>query len=261
MVTDDVDAPSMSVITKARRVLSALSETSELSVAQIAVALNEPINSIYRIVGHLEGIRWVERAERRGRYRLGVDLIDIAQAVEASLDVRQLALPVLAELNARTAESTYLCVPHDRRAVCIERFDGTAIQASEMPLGGSLPLHRGAGSLAILAFESAITRRAYIAALSGAEANPFTDADVDTLEDTIERVRTDCIAISDGDVTPGVFTVAAPVFDHRGGIVGSIALSGLRARVLSHEADFTKLASDAGRRVSAALGHSSIETD
>ena len=139
---------------------------------------------------------------QRGRYRLGIDLAAIAGR-RVSLDIRQLASPELGRLM-KTRESAYLCVPHDRRAVCIERIDGGFIQAAELPLGGSLPLHRGAGSLAILAFEPKNIRREYIAALSGADANPFTESDVRALKDPVDRIRATGIALSEGDVTPGI---------------------------------------------------------
>lgn len=256
MAPDDADGGGMSVISKMTRVFTALSQSDELSVAQLAVALDEPVTSIYRIIGHLEAIGWVEKGPQRGRYRLGLDLASIAAAVESSLDIRGLASPVLAELNAQTQESAYLCVPQEQRAVCIERFDGIHIKAAELPLGGSLPLHRGAGSLAILAFEPEHVRRDYIAMLaSSASANPFTDADVLALERTLARVRDTGVAVAEGDVTPGISTAAAPVFDHRCAVVGSVSLSGLRSRVEANNIALGPLVLDASRRISAGLGY------
>ena len=260
MAADDADAAGMSVIAKTMRVFTVLSQSSDLTVAQLCAALDEPASSVYRIIRHLESVGWLEKGPQRGQYRLGIDLVAIAQAVESSLDIRQVASPVLAALNAQTQESAYLCVPHERRAVCIERVDGAFIQAAELPVGGSLPLHRGAGSLAILAFEPDGVRREYIAALSNADANPFTEADVLTLRDRIERVRTSGVALSDGDVTPGISTAAAPVFDHRGTVIGSISVSGLRSRVEANQIDFGVLVAQAGRRVSADLGYSAPES-
>lgn len=260
MVSDDADGVGMSVISKMTRVFAVLTESPELSIAQLAAALDEPASSVYRIIGHLEAIGWVEKGSQRGRYRLGIDLAAIAQAVESSLDIRQLASPELGRLNAQTRESAYLCVPHDRRAVCIERIDGGFIQAAELPLGGSLPLHRGAGSLAILAFEPTNIRREYIAALSGADANPFTESDVRALEDAVDRIRATGIALSEGDVTPGISTAAAPIFDHRGTVVGSISLSGLESRVKANGIDFGSLVARASRHVSAGLGYTAQES-
>ncbi|MBM9468539.1 IclR family transcriptional regulator [Nakamurella leprariae] len=244
----------MSVVSKMTRMLSALQRSPDASAARLAADLGEPVTSVYRILGHLEGIGWVEKGPARGQYRLGIDLADVAQSVETSLDIRQLASPVLLRLNGRTREVTYLCVRHDRRAVCIERFDGADIQSAEFPLGGSLPLHRGAGPLAILAFESEEFRRRYIAALAAADTNPLTEADVVELERALRSVRSRGVAVSDGDVTPGILTAAAPVFDHRGSVVGSVSLSGLRDRAAAPGVDFPALIVEAGQQISAGLG-------
>lgn len=254
MAENEADAAAgMSVISKMARMLTALAESPDSSAARLATELDEPVTSIYRILGHLEGVQWVEKGPQRGQYRLGIDLADIAQSIESSLDMRQLAYPVLARLNGRTHESTYLCVRHDRRAVCIERFNGAFIQGAEFPLGGSMPLHRGAGSLAILAFESAEDRQEYLATLTGSETNPFTESDTLALQARLEKVRETGVAVSDGDVTPGIYAAAAPLFNHRDEVVGSVSLSGLRNR--SGTADFVALIAEAGRQVSSNLGH------
>jgi DNA-binding IclR family transcriptional regulator len=60
--------------------------------------------------------------------------------------------------------------------------------------------------------------------------------------------------VSDGDVTPGIYTAAAPVFNHRGEVVGSVSLSGLR-RPGSDGIDFVPLIAAAGSDLSASLGY------
>lgn len=250
-----VDSAGMSVIGKMTRMLNVLAQVGDTTAAHLAAELDEPVASVYRMLGHLDGIGWVERGGARGHYRLGIDLVSISQAIESSLDIRRLAAETLKDLHRQTHESTYLCVRHDHRAVCIERLDGRFIQAAELPLGGSLPLHRGASALAILAFEPAEFRRSYIATLIQADANPFTEADAQALAITLDQVRANGVAISDGDVTPGTLTVSAPVFSHRGDVLGSIALSGLRARVDKDDIDLVSLVRAGARGVSTELGY------
>lgn len=249
------DSAGMSIISKMMRTLSALAKVGDTTATNLAAELDEPVTSVYRMLGHLDGIGWVERGDGRGHYRLGIDLVSIAHAIESSLDVRRLAAETLKDLHRQTHESAYLCMRHDYRAVCMERFDGRFIQSAELPLGGSLPLHRGASALAILAFEPVEFRRSYVATLTQADANPFTEADAQALATTLEKVRSDGFAVSDGDVTPGVLTVSAPVFSHRGRVLGSIALSGLRARVDLDTLKFVSLVKTGAETVSRELGY------
>lgn len=68
-------------------------------------------------------------------------------------------------------------------------------------------------------------------------------------------VRSQGYAISDGDVTPGIAAVGAPVFDHRGEIKAALSVSGLRAQVLDSGMDAVEKVRAAAERVSLALGY------
>jgi DNA-binding IclR family transcriptional regulator len=62
--------------------------------------------------------------------------------------------------------------------------------------------------------------------------------------------------VSDGDVTPGIAALGAPVFNHRGEVQGALSLSGLRGQVLNPaNLDATvELVRHAAGKASAALG-------
>jgi DNA-binding IclR family transcriptional regulator len=62
--------------------------------------------------------------------------------------------------------------------------------------------------------------------------------------------------VSDGDVTPGIASLGAPVFNHRGEVQGALSLSGLRGQVLNPAGvdDTIELLRLAAGKASAALG-------
>lgn len=250
------DPAGMTAVSKAMRVLSTLAESGEHTATELAEALDEPVTSVYRMLGNLEAIGWIEREGRRGgAVRLGIDLVAIGQAVEEALDSRQSAHAALTRLNDTTHETSYLCVRDGNRAACIERIDGRYTRTAELPIGGSLPLHHGAGPRAILAFEPEEFQQRYLSALASAQLNPMGEADLARLATELRRTRERGIAVSDGDATPGVYSVAAPVISHRGEVVGSITLSGLRAGNDARLAEYDQLVRDEARRVSLELGH------
>ena len=255
MPSDSSDAQGMSIVSKADRFLTALAEHGPQSVAALARLLDEPVSSIYRLIGNLERIGWVEKGDERGVIRLGLRIVGIAQSVEDTLDIRRLALPELMQLRGRTGESALLCVRRESRAVCIERVAGGEVQSSELPLGGSMVLHRGAAPLAILAFEGDGFRRQYLDRVIADAVNPLTEYDQRRLASTIATVRESGFAVSDGDVTPGGLSVAAPIFDHRGIVVGSLGISGLSALIRAADYEPSDLVTDAAHRVSESLGY------
>lgn len=252
---NDSSSGGMSAISKTMRALSTLAQRGELTPIELAAALSEPVPTVYRMLANLEAIGWIEReAKRGGVVRLGIDLVAVGQSVEESLDARQFALAALARLNDRTHETSYLCVRDGSRAACIERIDGRYIRTAELPIGGSLPLHQGAGPKAILAFESDAFQQRYLNALASAQLNPMRETELSQLAVELRTTRDRGLAISDGDVTPGIYSVAAPVLSHRGEVIGSITLSGLNSGRDAHRAEYNELVRTEARTVSSQLG-------
>lgn len=233
---------------KTDAILRVLEQAQELPVAELAKQVGEPVSSTYRLLASLTALRVVEPGLHRGHYRLGVDLLRIGGAVEDGLDVRELAVPELRALLSATDATSFLCVRADERAVCVERFEGRGVRSLALSLGQSLPLHRGAAPRALLAFLPPGERSEVIARLVGS-------ADAAEIEDELTVVRSQGYAISDGDVTPGIAAVGAPVFDHRGEIKAALSVSGLRAQVLDSGMDAVEKVRAAAERVSLALGY------
>jgi DNA-binding IclR family transcriptional regulator len=206
----------------------------------------------------LTGIGWVDRAWRRGNYRLGLHLLTIGGQLEDKLDVRECALPSMRHLLHITGATTFLCVRRDTRAVCVERLEGQMVRSLAMQLGSSLPLFAGAAPRAILAFLPPAEQRSSLrpSRLPGDPPRP----EAATIQADIEQVRRDGFAVSDGDVTPGIAALGAPVFNHRGELEAAVSISGLRSQILgSARARNVALITSCAREISRALGQEVAE--
>jgi DNA-binding IclR family transcriptional regulator len=248
------EASGMSAIRKATRVMNVLA-AGPMSTAELARRLGEPLPAVSRMLANLEAIGWVERSGGKGgNVQLGVELIAIGQAVEDSLDVRAIALSALVALTESTSETAYLCVRDGQRAACIERIDGRFTRTAEMPIGGSLPLHQGAGPRAILAFMPNEFRDRYVALLQASHVNPLSSQEARALADRLVAIRHAGISASDSEEMLGVYSVAAPVMNHRREVIGSITLSALQSPNTG-ASDFDELVRDHAGRVSRELGY------
>ena len=249
----DRDTAGLELIAKADAVIGVLASRGEASAAEIAQRTGEPLSSVYRLLQSLTGVGWVDRGWRRGTYRLGLLLLTIGGQLEDKLDVRSCALPSLRRLVDTTGTTSFLCVRRDTRAVCVERLEGQAVRSLAMQLGSSLPLFVGAAPRAILAFLAPADQRSSLrpSRLPGDPPRP----DAAAIQADIEQVRRDGFAVSDGDVTPGIAALGAPVFNHRGELAAAISMSGLRSQILdSTRAANIELITTCAREVSRALG-------
>lgn len=231
-VQSDREQAGMDILGKADAVISALAESGELSAAALAERVNEPVSSVYRLLSSLSSVDWVSAGGRRGLYRLGIFFMRVGGQVEDAIDIRERALPSLQELLTKTGQTVYLCVRDDLRAVCIERLDGGDVRSMAMRLGATLPLVVGGAPRALLSF---IPETTFQEVLERTFASTFVERipeSRDAVIGMVEHIRATGVAVSDGDVTPGVSAVGAPVFDHRGEIHASVSVSGIHEHIL-----------------------------
>ena len=249
-----VDAsPSLEVLEKVDAVISALQHRRELSAQQIADLVHEPLSSTYRLLQSLSLVDWVQASPRRGLYRLGVYFVRVGGSCEDRLDVRREALAPLTTLRQRTGWTASLFLRRGTRAVCVERLESASVRSTVIQVGDSLPLDVGAPSLVLLAFLPDGERRSVVQQLD--ESRPATSPrPPEALEAALRQVRRQRFARSDGEATPGIADLAAPVFNHRGELVASIDLSGLSAPFLAREGEFAAAVRATAGTVSLLLG-------
>jgi len=244
------------VLGKVSLLLDALAEEREASAARLANLVAEPRSTVYRLLAGMQALELVEPGSRRGTYRLGLRLFRLGSAVVARFDERQAALPVMERLHEETGETVFLCIRRGFEAVCIERLDGRLVQSMSLRLGGSLPLHAGAATRALLAHEPRALWDEYARTV---ELERFTEHTLVTraaLIASLEETLATGVAVSDEDVVLGVAAIGAPIFDHRGLVCASISMSGPRPTILGEaEESSRRLIASAGAEISRALGH------
>ena len=250
-------APSL--VVKAGALMEALAQERIATSARLTELIDEPVSSVYRMLATLADIGWVEQIGHRGPYRIGGKMLSLASDLTRHLDIRRAALPVLKRIHEATGETTFLCVRHGTRAVCIERIDGVRVNSRVLRLGRSLPLHVGAAPRALLAFEDREGWEEY-AAIATLTEDLGHDISRSALYAELEDIRTAGFVVSDNTVTPGIAAVGAPIFDSRGAVAASLSVSGLRDGILAAPADgapsVTDLVRDGATELSNYLGFS-----
>ncbi|HST19388.1 MAG TPA: IclR family transcriptional regulator [Gaiellaceae bacterium] len=159
-------------------------------------------------------------------------------------------------IHERVGETVFLLVRRERSAVCIERLEGLRVQSLALRLGGSLPLHAGAGPRVLLAWEPVDEWETYVddgALETHIGETPTTRlALFRELNATLKRGY----AVSDEDVTPGIASLGAPIFDYTGGVRAALSIGGMKSLVLGADRDeFVRLLVDGAREISRALGY------
>jgi DNA-binding IclR family transcriptional regulator len=225
---------SIQVLVKSAALLDVLARERELGAAELAEEIDEPRSSVYRLLSSLQDLGMIRRGTKRGTVRLGFRLLELGNAVSASFDEREAALPTMRTLREDSGETVFLCVRRGAEAVCIERLAGEHVQSLALRLGGALPLYAGAAPRVLLAWESSDFCEDYLKSVEFAAFTAKTIRSRTALRASLEEARRVGYAISDEDVTLGIAAIGAPIFDHEGCVCAALALSGTRPLIMNN---------------------------
>lgn len=215
---------------------------------------NLPPSTTHRLLKALETMGFVRQAPG-GRYQLGSRLLTLGLLVRDTLQIRQVALPYMEQLTAKTLETTYLSVVDDLYGVVIEKIESPQNVRLFDPLGARVPLNRGASRKVLLAFLPDDTVDRLEAAGLLVPKTPFTVTDKSVLRRQLAAIRAQGYASTIEENAPGAAAMAVAVRDWSGRVVASLSIAAPRERLpKSRIQELATLLSQTGTEVSSALG-------
>jgi DNA-binding IclR family transcriptional regulator len=243
------------VIGKAARLLEAFRSDDSLGLSELSERLGMSKSTAHRLLSSLEQVGFVTRESKPGTYRLGLKLFELGSLVQERLELRRIALPFMSRLVDQTDETAFLVIRDGLQGACIERIDGRHVQSLVLKMGGSLPLHAGAGTRCLLAYSPPEVLEQLLAAGPLEVFTPYTVIDPDAVRADVVHTRRQGYALSYQDVTIGVVAVGAPLFDHRNVVVGALSVCGITPRWTDeHMAQVSALLFAAARQISLKMG-------
>jgi DNA-binding IclR family transcriptional regulator len=193
-----------------------------ISPPEMARELRIPRSTVHRLVQTLEEMGYLRRADGGATYSLGPAVLTIGFEYLGSLDIVQLARPVLERLRDETNCSTHLAIRNGTDVVYLARHATHAAITSNVSVGSALPAHATVIGRVILADLS----EAELAALyHGKRLEAYTEQTPTALAALAKLLAEDRqrgYAIGTSFYERGVTSVAAPVRDHGGRAVASI---------------------------------------
>jgi IclR family transcriptional regulator, KDG regulon repressor len=158
-------------------------------------------------------------------YRLGLGLLEFANAILNHLDVREAATPALNELSELTQETIHLAVLDGLDLVYIDRRDTPHAIRLNTSIGRRTTPHTTGVGKALLAFSPPGTLERY---LSEASLAPKTENSITTperLRAELKRTRERGYAVDDQEDKPHIRCIAAPILGTRGHALAAVSIS------------------------------------
>jgi DNA-binding IclR family transcriptional regulator len=158
-------------------------------------------------------------------FTLGPRIAELDYRMRRSDPLIRAARPVMTELAQSERGAALLCRRYRNRVLCIHQERSDPTFRSHYERGLARPIFRGATSRIILAHLHTATINRLQAQYSEGFAAAGLGESAAKVRETLRRIRQQGWDITQGQVTPGVTGIAAPLFDLHGEVLGSLSLT------------------------------------
>ena len=234
-------------LTRGLEILECFDEDNfTLSLTDISNRTGLSVSTISRLIQTLVKKGYLNKDINR-KYTLGNQVYRMMKVISNSSNLRTVALPILENLRDMFDETASIYVVRDNMRVCIESVESHQPLRRSVEVGETLPLARGAVGYVLLSWLPYAQRASII------KENPHLN------EAMLSDVRKAGYVINDGLQEPGVFAIAAPVFNSKGENVAAIAVTGPSYRIKeSMRRELTDSITMYCRLISKALGFDEV---
>lgn len=235
--------------TRTLRVLRFLaSQPGPVPLDRIARACELPRSSAYHLITAMVAEGFVVHLSDEQRYGLGVAAFEVGSGFARHAPLARIARRGLAELVDATGQSAQLAVLHGGDVLYILQDRAPGRPPLVTDVGVRLPAYLTASGRAVLAaLPPAQVRALYPDRSLFVERNGIGPQSLSALRTLLSETRSRGHATEDGEVTPGLASVAAAVLDHNDYPVAGLALT------FSTPDPLAEQHADAVRRAAAAL--------
>ena len=237
------------------KILDILGQTGKpMLLGEIAAHFPIDRSSVFRLVSTLVKCGYVVQDPSTKKYAIGFRVLALSGAVSSQARLDDLARPVMARIVAQTGQNTHLAILDGADVVFVAVDQPRSSVTLNITVGTREPAWVTALGKALMAFMPAAERRDL---LSGIVFQKYTPKSVTTaaeLEENLDSVRQDRLAVDDEEYRTGIVCFSAPVFDHLGQAGYAIGISGLRDAIEPHREKYMAIVREAGLELSGQFG-------
>lgn len=252
-----VEATQIRSVAKALLIIDYIATVQgELPLAKIAAKLGMAKSTAHGLLATLKDFGYIEQSPFTGNYKLGMRLFEIGNIVGNSLDVRTVAVQYIQQLVGEIEETVHLAVLDKGEVLYIDKRESHQSLRIVSQIGMRLPAHCTGVGKAMLAYlpESELKRIIAVKDLPRFTRKTITAAE--KLQDELRQVKEQGYAVDNEEIMDSLRCVAAPVFDHSGGVCAAISVSGPVARLEKERFELAvKSVTRAAMEISHALGY------
>lgn len=223
-------------VIKALEIIELLDSNGALGVTEIANRLTLDKSSVFRALNTLKSKHYVRQDPDTLKYSNSYKLFEMGHNVVRETGLPKLAYRFMRQLAQEVTGAVNLGIRDGLKAVYIDKIESDATVRASMKIGQSLPLYCTGMGKALLAFLPEEQLNEILPQLNFDKTTPKTHASLEGFRADLDEVRRCGYGIDDEEHIPGLFCVAAPVFDAGGRPIAAISVSNVKIMLPDQEA-------------------------
>ncbi len=242
-------------IDKTLSILEFISQNARgVSLADIVKSVGIPKTTAFRILEILLAREYVAWSQETEKYCIGLKTLEIGMSGLIGQDIVEISIPYLQELSATVGETSFLAVYNNGDVVYLYKAEGTQSILTTATLGSRRPAFCTALGKVILA-NLPIEESDRIFEKPLGKLTEKTVVDRIRLHEEFSDIRLNGYAIDDEGIEPGLYCLAAPIYNYTGGVVAAISISGPVKRVRENRQKIIDELQSIGGMISRRLGY------
>jgi DNA-binding IclR family transcriptional regulator len=206
-------------------------DSRTLTAPEIARKLSLPRTKVFRLLQTLMSMDYLRCAPDKRHFSLGPALLGRGFEYLASLDMVEIAQPILQRLRNQTGLSSHMAIRDGREIIYVSRFAARSTIASSVSIGTRFPVHATImGRMTIFEMGDKELERLF----RDQPLQRFTKQTPTTLKALkalLAEDRARGYAVSQAFFESGVSAIAAPVRDSAGRVVAAINVTAVNAHI------------------------------
>lgn len=201
------------------------------TLSEIAVQLELPNASVFRICNDLEQLEYLTRDSDSKRFVLTNKLLRMGQPAGQDRLLSECSLPSMREVRRLTSETTQLCCLVDTEMVIVEQLLAIHPFKYSAELGARCPLYSCAPGKAITAFLAEEDQEQLVQRIKFKRFTDNTIVGKARFREELASIRINGFAVDRGEGLRGVHCVAAPILDRYQIAIAAITIAAPAERV------------------------------
>ncbi len=221
---------------------------TSLTLQEIANRVGLPKSTAFRLVHSLDQAGYLVRLDSQ-QYCLSLRFTRLAGLVKSTLNIREIARPVMIELARQSNETVTLNTASGRDRVCVDVIDTPAPLMSVAKPGEHQRLASGSTAKVLMAYLPRKEQREVVTHAAKASGKKRAG-----LMRELELIRRNGYSSTHGERVLGLSAMSAPIWDSKDEARYCITITGPTVRLKLREKEFIKLVMAAADDISRRLG-------